>query len=210
MQLKLIFVGFSSRLVACVSLCVRLLSFKLLVFMFMFLLVPLLTLLKLIYLAFWEILNACIDATCGMSIADFWHVDSWGMVIFGRSIAVLRQVDSWNMLEMVVEFTRAHLSQLKFVPATGVYDPPTSVEGLEHWTSVRIYVRVICATTDFRADAGRIDRDTIVTFFSSKNFNILSVKRSENRTAICLVRLSVYYSGCNVSTGVCPDWMPLF
>ena len=207
MQLKLIFVGFSSRLLECVSLYVRLLSFKLLSFMFLFLLVPLLTPLKLVYLAFWEILNACINATCGMSIADFWHVDSWGI---GRSIAVLRQVDSWSILEMVVEFTRAHLSQLKFVPVTGAYASPTSVEGLEHWTSVRIYVRVNCATTNFMADAGRIDRDTIVTFFSSKNFNILSVKRSENRTAICLVRLSVYYSGCNVSTGVCPDWMLLF
>ncbi|MGI4673503.1 reverse transcriptase domain-containing protein, partial [Klebsiella pneumoniae] len=63
----------------------------------------------------------------------------------------------------------AHLSQLKFVPVTGVYAPPTSVEGLEHWTSVRIYVRVICATTDFRADAGRIDRSVVGTKWVFRN-----------------------------------------
>ena len=50
------------------------------------------------------------------------------------------------------------------------------------------YVKVNCDATMFTNDVGWIARDLIVIRFGLKNLNILFVKRSENKTAICLAR----------------------
>ena len=57
-------------------------------------------------------------------------------------------------------------------------------------------MKVDCDAIIFTIDVGWIVRDLIVIFFGLKNLNIQFVKRSENKTAICLARF-LFQSGCN-------------
>ena len=134
--------------------------------------------LKMIYVVLWEICNSCIgfglvsdiarayfsqlkfvhlmrSFTCGMSIAGFRHVDSWGVS--------------------------------------------------EHWATGGAYVKVICDITGSRIGAGLIDREAILIFSSSKNLEIHDVKQSENISGYLFSSFICFYSGCSVSSEICPD-----
>ena len=50
----------------------------------------------------------------------------------------------------------------------------------EHWATGGAYVMVICDITNSRIGAGLIDREAILIFFHSKNFEIHDVKQSKN------------------------------
>ena len=60
----------------------------------------------------------------------------------------------------------------------------------EHWATDDAFVKVNCDATCFRTGVGWIARDVIVILFRLKNLNILCIKRSENKMAICLACLS--------------------
>lgn len=134
--------------------------------------------LKLIYVVFWEIWNSCIE------------------------------------VGLVLNVARAYLSQLKFVHYMESFTFGMFIAGFrhvdswgasEHWATGGAYVKVICDIISSRVGAGLIDRETIVICFISKNFEILYVIQPENKAVICLARPFVYHSGCNFSSGVCPD-----
>ena len=92
----------------------------------------------------------------------------------------------------------------------GASVPPTSVgvtDGYEHWSITGfLCAQVNCDSTIF-SDVGVdwIARETFVIIFNIKNIYILSVKQSENKTAICLARFLFHNQVVVVSLGVCPD-----
>ena len=64
--------------------------------------------------------------------------------------------------------------------------------------------------TSFIFDVDWIARYVIVLLFGSKNLNNLCVKRSENKTAICLARSSLFYNHIVVdSSEIYPGWVPM-
>ena len=81
--------------------------------------------------------------------------------------------------------------QPTFGDVLGTFGAPGSVEltnSSEHWATDDAYVKVNCDATSFITDVGWIAQNIIVILFRSKNMNIIFVKRSENKTTICLVR----------------------
>ena len=62
------------------------------------------------------------------------------------------------------------------------------LEMCERWVTHDAYVKVSCDAIGFTGDVGWIARYVIVLLFRSKNLNIQCVKRSENKTTICLAR----------------------
>lgn len=111
---------------------------------------------------------------------------------------------------MVVNIARALLSRHNIVHVLGSFFDPISVDvtdNSEHWaTDVATYVKV-CNATMFTTDVGWIVRDLIVILFGSKNLNILLVKRSENKTAICLARFLFLNQVVIDSSRVCLGWV---
>ena len=73
------------------------------------------------------------------------------------------------------------------------------------WTTDNAYMKFNSDAPSFISDVGWIVRYVIVILFKSKNMNILYVKRSENKTAICLAR-SLFHNQILVdSSGDCID-----
>ena len=59
----------------------------------------------------------------------------------------------------------------------------------------------------FTTDVGWIFQNLIVILFGSKNLNILFVKRSENKAAICLARFLFINQIVIDSSRVCLGWV---
>ena len=132
----------------------------------------------------------------GMSVC---YVFVFLCVLMCRSIINLKRIYTvfWEIGKTRIDFgtmvdtARAHLSQQIIVHVLGTFGAPGSVDltdSSEHWATDDAYVKVNCETTSFITDVGWIARNIIVILFRSKNMNILFVKRSENKTTICLVR----------------------
>ena len=111
----------------------------------------------------------------------------------------------------VVNIVRAHLSRHKIVHLLGSFVDPISVDvtdNSEHWaTDAAAYVKVNCDATMLKTNVGWIVRDLIVILFSLKNLNILFVKRSENKAAICLARFLFLNQVVIDSSRVCLGWV---
>ena len=75
-----------------------------------------------------------------------------------------------------------------------------SLVASEHWATGGAYVMVICDITNSRIGAGLIDREAILIFFHSKNFEIHDVKQSKNINGYVLNSFLCFNSGCSVSS----------
>lgn len=109
----------------------------------------------------------------------------------------------------VVYITKAQLPQRKIVQLMGASVPPASVsttDGSEHWTiNGFLCAKVICDATILRDVAHYwITPEIFVIIFIFKNIFLQCVKRSGNKAANCLARLSVFQPGCMVSWGFVP------
>ena len=76
--------------------------------------------------------------------------------------------------------------------------PVYVTNNFKHWVTNDTYVKINCDATIFTTDVGWITRNMIVILFRLKNLNsTLCVRRSENKTIICLAHFFVSQSSCN-------------
>ena len=90
----------------------------------------------------------------------------------------------------MVNIARAHLLLHKIVHVLGLFVNPISVyvtKNSEHWATDAVYVIVYYDATIFTTNVGlRFNCNT----FWIKNLNIIFVKRSKNKTVLCLAHFS--------------------
>ena len=115
----------------------------------------------------------------------------WGPIIFLRWICMVFWMIYKTCIKFgtVVNITKTHFSQRKFVHVLRVFVTPVSIDVIhkyEHWVTYGTYMKINRDAASFIIDVDWIVRNFVIRLLRSKNLNILCVKRPENKTTICL------------------------